>query len=679
MHDDRDGSNGHILERFLFDAVAELLRHEDEEKFFAWMRRNTADYLFIDGLPANEEMDKHFAATMARMLWDVTPLPGHNFQTRPGAAPERNSPCPCGSGKKYKQCCRQFESSTPALTSDQMWPVVIGLLSPSELERACASGNAPLEALGAAAERLLAEDKPKKALQIIEPLFRSPANFKKKDMDLLFEMLLYIYEQLGYSGKKIQMIDRIIEQAPRSPLRGSAFQRRAAICMDGGDDRSAWHYFQRAQQDNPDDPSNGVLEINLLVAESRFEKAKARAGFWLKKCGKLKSVAEVTEDFFREASSNPQNLFSDIAIGMAGGAGGRLKKWLAEVSGRKLPSYTFTKETIEMPGPPPEEKRKPEQQSLFTTFSREEHDDGDGLSESAGEETAFSCESIILEPPGPVRTVEKQWRNRFNFSKPFSIHLQTRGEFDPWDPDLEKEWCDFLDRHPEAFDSLEILDDIAGAVEIHPEGRQPWIMLELSPGLLQRASEIIKLALADEPDAVVTWLISANRPALRLLYRHYLYIMHHGDIDESLVTGQWLLRLNPTDNHGIREDVINELLKAGADEQALALAMGYPNDLILATSLGKALALYRLQRMDEAKKALGEAVRRNRHAVDSLVRERVGRPKVSEMGISIGGRDQAWIYRQDMRNTWQETPGAIDWLKKTASRLKKESEKKKMN
>jgi len=36
---------------------------------------------------------------------DDEPLPPPVEPIRSDAKPERNAPCPCGSGKKYKQCC----------------------------------------------------------------------------------------------------------------------------------------------------------------------------------------------------------------------------------------------------------------------------------------------------------------------------------------------------------------------------------------------------------------------------------------------------------------------------------------------------------------------------------------------------------------------------------------------
>ena len=36
---------------------------------------------------------------------DEEPLPAPVESIRSDAKPKRNDPCPCGSGKKYKQCC----------------------------------------------------------------------------------------------------------------------------------------------------------------------------------------------------------------------------------------------------------------------------------------------------------------------------------------------------------------------------------------------------------------------------------------------------------------------------------------------------------------------------------------------------------------------------------------------
>jgi glycosyltransferase involved in cell wall biosynthesis len=57
--------------------------------------------------PSNDTVtfDNYLASISARELEVVTRLTGVNFMAkRPEPAPSRNSPCPCGSGKKFKNC-----------------------------------------------------------------------------------------------------------------------------------------------------------------------------------------------------------------------------------------------------------------------------------------------------------------------------------------------------------------------------------------------------------------------------------------------------------------------------------------------------------------------------------------------------------------------------------------------
>jgi len=45
------------------------------------------------------------------------------------------------------------------------------------------------------------------------------------------------------------------------------------------------------------------------------------------------------------------------------------------------------------------------------------------------------------------------------------------------------------------------------------------------------------------------------------------------------------------------------------------------------------------------------------------VKEKVPKPRLQEGRITIGGKDQAWIYREMMRDTWLSTEGMTEWLK----------------
>jgi len=45
-----------------------------------------------------------------------------------------------------------------------------------------------------------------------------------------------------------------------------------------------------------------------------------------------------------------------------------------------------------------------------------------------------------------------------------------------------------------------------------------------------------------------------------------------------------------------------------------------------------------------------------------LLRDSIRKPKIAAGYINVRGDDQAWIYREEMRQTWKDTPGALSWL-----------------
>ena len=55
--------------------------------------------------------------------------------------------------------------------------------------------------------------------------------------------------------------------------------------------------------------------------------------------------------------------------------------------------------------------------------------------------------------------------------------------------------------------------------------------------------------------------------------------------------------------------------------------------------------------------------------VHYLTANRVRKPKLDPMGVNFGGDDQAWLYREEMRDLWLKTPSAIDWLTQTAKQI----------
>jgi tetratricopeptide (TPR) repeat protein len=230
-----------------------------------------------------------------------------------------------------------------------------------------------------------------------------------------------------------------------------------------------------------------------------------------------------------------------------------------------------------------------------------------------------------------------------------------------WEQDA---WLLFLEEQPQAADSLDILDDIATALYDHPESSLPWVARVLLQPLLERAEAILRRTLEKTGVELLPWADERNRPALRLLFRLYLQYAEAGERRRALDVLELLLAINPRDNHGVRAELMNHYLRGREDEKALALAHQFPTDVLADLAYGEVLALYRLGHQDRAARVLHDAVGRLPRIPRFLLRKRIKRPALSAAGFTPGGDDQAWLYREAMRDVWAAEPGLLAWVKK---------------
>src|SRR5262249_25035569 len=183
---------------------------------------------------------------------------------------------------------------------------------------------------------------------------------------------------------------------------------------DRGDRESAWNAFRNAQHDNPQADEICVLEVELLVADGRMEEAKERALEWT---GTLARQGAPDDDprieFLTRMAVNP---LGKVTYEVQG-AGGPLREWLLVVA-----------------------NRAPLRHELIPTSTH--------------------ARFALATPPQLLRT-EQLWHDVFPLGKPFSSQDQPFGGAEVWEPGIETRWCEFLREHPESFDSLDILDDLA--------------------------------------------------------------------------------------------------------------------------------------------------------------------------------------------------------------------------
>jgi len=674
------------LDRLFADSVAEILARPDPARFQRWLLEHIGRYLVPPpGAPQDEGFQRMFAVAGARAIWNVMPLPANGWRPRPLQAPGRNDPCPCGSGAKYKRCCRP--PNTFDIPAETLWPYLLAHLAPEQVRDAVAAGALRGRTLAEAVVHLAEFGGPKRAVKVLEAVYDSdhppPAANHGPALDLLFDL----YSDLGHGRRKRAVIERILASDAGDALKATAWHRLAMLRRQEGDPAGAWEAVERARRHAPEEPFVGVLEIQFLLEEGRPEEARERARYWVARLRRQRCPDdEPPLAFFLRVLDDPVQTFADIGVHAHDDAGAGLRALVAGLGERPLPGYRLVDPTVIGPAHPeqglddaladmarsmglPEAEVERVLPKLRADLERLS-EDGRGApdEDTTDDEEPADDPGPLLVPPDALAALEREWHEVFPLGKPFSTGDEPFREEDAWDPDHEAAWTAFLEAHPEAFDSLDVLDDLATALMTHAAcGDRSFDAVLLAP-LLERALAILDQALGGAEAPRLTWLHAQNRPALRCANRLLAVYNAAGRDAEALALAERLLALNPADNHGHRGFVMNACVAAGRDDDALALAARYPDDAAPEIPFGRALVLFRRGRELDAGSALREAMDAFPKVIGYLIPERRRRPKLAPGRVTYGGDDEAWYYREDMRAAWAATPGAIEWLKRARRR-----------
>jgi tetratricopeptide (TPR) repeat protein len=696
------------LDELIERAVARAVRTSAVEDFVDWFSREIAEDPGAAGWRLDADGVRAVGSLLGRSLWSATPAPHNDFKPKTLTAPGRNAPCLCGSGLKFKRCCA-LGPPLPRIEAAEIWPVVLEVLPNAERKAALESGKVPVESLVMSAARAAEAGRHKFAIGLLEPLFTGSLTGTGVRDGMALMALCDAYDAAGRGRKKIALLERVRSEAPRSPLRSDACQRLATIALDRGDSAGAWAAFGEAQRDEPDSPSIGLLEVQLLIFEHRTDEARERARFWRRRLQRMRDPdLDDSIDFLTAIVENPVAAITGVLIDANAGAGERLNRALEALDSRPLPRYTVVAAADAVPDTDPgaavaarlrgmgirEDQVEEITRDLLAQIEALEPPDFDADLPASGDEAPSPDDpgapglgaACRIVAPAALGVIEADWHAVYPVGKPFSVNAVPSPDEDPWDPAVEDRWMSFLERHPEAFDSVDVLDDLAGAVALHPAGDALGAIGALQQPLVERAAAILRRALEQRsndpvpdteiqdpvPDtatetAAITlpWPDTDNRPALRCLHAAHALAAERGDPGRAREHAELLLRLNPGDNHGVRAGLMNLLLRDGDDEAALALAAAFEHDMLAEIPYGKVLALVRLGRLREAAEAARQAARMLPEVRRYLTRERAKRPEIHDFGIRVGGKDQAWIYREAMRDVWLESPDALALITRT--------------
>ncbi|PSJ21608.1 zinc chelation protein SecC [Halomonas sp. ND22Bw] len=604
------------VEQLLGFASGALKAIREDERYptlMAWAREEGPK---LTGDPA-------MAQALAPELWSQTPLARLDFECEALARPGRNEPCWCDSGRKTKRCCGAV--SLPGEVPDHlMWMLSLREWKGDTLKAALASGKAPAQALLEAGLIAAESGQRGRAQQILESLFET-ADWSRlpEQAEPAFEILVDLYQERGFHRKREALLDAVLDRGPLF-LRGVALERLCLMHLDNDDLDSARAAFVRAQQALPDSPTLAYIEAMLLLHEGHEEEARERSSFWFRRLSRQGELDPDQLQFLSDLADNPGATLAEQLL--------NAEEDLAE----PLVALQALLESLD--GAPRLDLRVEEGQLAYHR--------------SAREDTLYAAFRAVF--PAEVEN-----------EAPLGF------DDDPWQ--AAGEWLPALCAHPEWLDSPAVVQSLALAMTSR-FGSLPWMAPSLFEPLsarledwLEQAREAREASQQSAGEAALGWDAADNAVLLRTGLA-LVVGMERGARQRSRRLAERLLELDDRDSLGLRELVLDQLLREGRDTEALALsesALAKPSEdeAVLGLLMGRVLALYRLDRVDEAIEALDVAQRHNGHALALLCAENPRPPSPSGDGTAApGSRAEAWQYRTLMRDQWRATPGALEWL-----------------
>lgn len=587
---------------FASGALGAIRNNEHYPSFMAWTRDQGV------GLVGG---DLALAQALAPELWSQTPLERLDFSCESLARPGRNEPCWCDSGRKTKQCCGLVSIPGP-VPGHLMWMLSLREWKGETLRLALASGLAPAQALLEAGLIAAESGQRGRAQQILEALFETGDWSRLPEQaEPAFELLVDLYQERGFHRKRTALLDEVLERGPLF-LRGVALERLCLMHLDNDDLASAREAFVRAQQALPDSPTLAYIEAMLLLHEGNVAEASERARFWFRRLSRQGDLDPEQLQFLADLADNPGATLAEQMVNS--------EEDLAE----PLAALQALLETL---------PTAPVLRFVETDEGRREYHS------SAREDTLFAA-----------------WQKHFEVLVDEEAALGF--EADPW-PHAEG-WLGELCAHPEWLDAPQVVQALTLALTSR-FGSLPW----MAPSLLEPLAERLERWLT-QLDGVgqgpFVWEAADNAVLLRTGLA-LVVGMERGAREHSRVLAERLLVLDEQDSLGLRELVLDQLLREGRDDRALEVSYQPMETPLLGVLMGRALALYRLERHDDAREALREARALNGHVLAALCDDKARAVHLPASGLpEAGSRAEAWQYRTLMRDQWANTRGALAWL-----------------
>ena len=299
---------------------------------------------------------------------------------------------------------------------------------------------------------------------------------------------------------------------------------------------------------------------------------------------------------------------------------------------------------------------------------------------------------ITAEPPPPFdrRIMERDLlalRQHLEEKKFDSVEEMNRylkqtnktGKMPQWTPKTPLEQAQSL-----IFEALETvgkkrLELAEQALKISPDCADAYVLLaeekaqsiEEAASLYEAGVKAAERALGKKvfEEAGHFWGMVETRPYMRARAALAQCLWSLGKHEEAIGHYRELLRLNPSDNQGIRYLLAASLLELGKIDALQELLRQY-DEPTAAWLYTKALVTYVKQGDSvEARQRLKEAMDYNPYVVSYLLGEK-RLPKQLPQRVGFGDKDEAIVYAAEFGLGWHDTKGAVDWLASVSGKVR---------
>jgi tetratricopeptide (TPR) repeat protein len=616
---------------FLNDLVARIVRGESLAEFCDWfvdtmhdIRRDARDVT-----PINDQQRLVLLA-LARQFWSHVPRPATQWRAQPLPKIERNDACYCGSGKKYKQCCAQFSTMPVPLESDVLFALALDAIDPTTL-KASDWVSLPPHALAQAAVFWSDRGDDERVVQVLGAYFNEHPKLDERSehaLDALFSSL----QDLGRDAERHALAIRLSEHKNKA-IATTARCRHVVMLADRGDYDQAWKVFELAQRGNPTDPQLTHLEIMVLLSEGRNDEALLRSktlAAQLRRRGPdFYDLADAVERMGKDGYAGVSRVLADRED--TADLEAEAQQWMALFAGLPAPAsdwaahYGLQRGTANAPGETPD---------------------------------------AWLTPSKAMAAIEKKWSRAFPTTAPTQTSLD--GDADAVLEDLTAV-AEFLRANPDAWHSFAVIDDLLEAGDTLANDIESSKLDHACLHFALRGVNNLRAVIGAEP-VQLPWAVSEHRPVLRVVARAIDLCERVADTAQMIALAEWMLKLNPNDNHGYRDVLVREYLHALRAADALALMNRYPDDLPI-TGFDRALCLFLLDRKAEAADVWAIAAKASPHVPDVLLAASPAPlPDSSADFVVIGGVEEAHDFVASRRAVWARA-GALDWAR-TLPRVK---------